>query len=867
MAEQINIATLSIDTDSLIKESAKLKREIDTLRKAQKQLDTTTEEGALAYAAAEVEIKKLSKAYKDNTQLAVALDQANEDLEKTMSAQNKSTQELYDSRAQLQKIAKSIVGDSEEEIALRKQLNEAIDAQTAAIREQSADFIKGKDSIGEYTKGIDASDLSLLAFANRSVEAGGATNLLRSGIDSAKKSIISLTGAMLKFIATPAGVVLATIAGAFLLIKNAMDRSEDASNKIKKEFGALSGIASKLLSFLEPLGAFLIDGLVAGFELVEKGVSAVMDGIQAALEFLGFEDAAASLGGFKEEMNEAAEAGKRLVEAELALTKAQRIAQRTQLEYQKQAEKLRQIRDDETKQIGARMRANKELGEVLNKQLNEELVLAQKALDYANLRIQLDGKTKENLDSQAEALTEIADIEERITGQQSEQLTNRVALQKEAAEKAIAIQEAQLEMYLKSEDVRAKSLKESLEVEKEASRQKIKILDAELRAKLIGQEQYNAKVLAINNELLKKQAELAVDNAKRELDSYIKKNQSKIDSDKFYTESILKEEQKRLNEIANAERNFQAKKLEEGVISQQEYNDSINEINEANRLQNEEAEKERAEAEKEQKAINAANELEILEQKTESDYEREALRLEASRLQEIEAAEKSGADVDLINKKYSLREDAINKTANEAKIKGYQSVLDSYVNVLGEQTAVGKAAAIASTIISTYEAAQSAFSSLAAIPIIGVGLGAAAAAAAVVSGFQRVGKITGTPTTFAKGDILKGKSHKDGGIPFSVGGLLGFEAEGGEAIINKKSTSMFAPLLSAINVAGGGKKFAEGGIAGVSSSMSGGGIIDYDLLADRISEANQSIPPPQVSVVEISEVANNLSVVEDLAQL
>ena len=38
------------------------------------------------------------------------------------------------------------------------------------------------------------------------------------------------------------------------------------------------------------------------------------------------------------------------------------------------------------------------------------------------------------------------------------------------------------------------------------------------------------------------------------------------------------------------------------------------------------------------------------------------------------------------------------------------------------------------------------------------------------------------------------------------------EAEGGEAIINKRSTAMFRPMLSAINQMGGGKKFAVGGI-------------------------------------------------------
>lgn len=65
---------------------------------------------------------------------------------------------------------------------------------------------------------------------------------------------------------------------------------------------------------------------------------------------------------------------------------------------------------------------------------------------------------------------------------------------------------------------------------------------------------------------------------------------------------------------------------------------------------------------------------------------------------------------------------------------------------------------------------------------------------------------------FAKGGILEGASHSQGGIQTPFG-----ELEGGEAVINKNSTRMFAPLLSQINEAGGGKRFATGGILDTQS--------------------------------------------------
>ena len=64
---------------------------------------------------------------------------------------------------------------------------------------------------------------------------------------------------------------------------------------------------------------------------------------------------------------------------------------------------------------------------------------------------------------------------------------------------------------------------------------------------------------------------------------------------------------------------------------------------------------------------------------------------------------------------------------------------------------------------------------------------------------------------FANGGMVQGKSHAQGGEKFAVGGRV-VELEGGEAVINKRSTAMFSSQLSAMNSAGGGVKFADGGL-------------------------------------------------------
>ena len=62
---------------------------------------------------------------------------------------------------------------------------------------------------------------------------------------------------------------------------------------------------------------------------------------------------------------------------------------------------------------------------------------------------------------------------------------------------------------------------------------------------------------------------------------------------------------------------------------------------------------------------------------------------------------------------------------------------------------------------------------------------------------------------YASGGVLYGPRHSQGGIQTAFG-----ELEGGEAVINRRSTAMYGPLLSEINQAGGGRAFGQGGELG-----------------------------------------------------
>ena len=103
---------------------------------------------------------------------------------------------------------------------------------------------------------------------------------------------------------------------------------------------------------------------------------------------------------------------------------------------------------------------------------------------------------------------------------------------------------------------------------------------------------------------------------------------------------------------------------------------------------------------------------------------------------------------------------------------------------------------------------------------------------------------------FAKGGLVMGNSHAMGGEKFAVGGRV-VELEGGEAVINKRSTAMFGDTLSAMNQAGGGTSFR-------SPNLGGGSIIDYEALGNVIASNTNVVLP----VESLNKTQNRVKMIE-----
>lgn len=614
---------------------------------------------------------------------------------------------------------------------------------------------------------------------------GGAGNLMKGTLKGAATSLLGLAKAGVAFIATPVGAVIAALVVVFLLIRNAMDRSEETTNKLRKAFAPFEGILNAVMGALEPLGDFLVDVIVFAMEQAEQAIYKVLDAYAAAAEFFGLETIAAGIRDVNKSMQEGAQNAKDLADAEARLVKQQREARLVQLEYQKEAETLRQIRDDEGLSIAQRIQANQELGAVLEQQLQDELRIAQTALEVANLRLKAEGESAAVLDEQASALEAIADIEERINSQRSEQLTNRVSLEREAEAKRqeaisarIAKMKEEMALYIAQQGVRAQTLAQEIEAERAVSERKKAILDEELKYKKLSQEAYQTEILNLRNNLVQKEAELAVENAGREIEAYKNSLAQRQEENKFLSDQVVAQKIAENNLLLEKEVAFQTLRRDQGVIDQNEFDRVIFEARTSNGALNKEIEDERKAIEKEEaaelRAIEFEEDLERMLEEGAQRYEVEQAQQAEQRELDIMKLEEERNQGLISEQLFQARRQAIDRQAKDQELKREQilarqklsvatGLLSAAGKVIDGESKAGKALALAQAGINTFQGISA-----------GVKLGFPAAIPAVAyaaaTGFAAVKDIAKTEVPSATGSGTVGGS---GGGGASGGANLG----------------------------------------------------------------------------------------------
>ena len=1023
MAENKVLIDVIVKASDSIKEIVSLKDRVKELTEARKTLDITTVEGREldeAYAteirATNVEIRNRRKEVDKNIalaeqekgsldSLAISLSQMKKEYRSLSEADRNSAEGMamrdtikatndaleiaeaaygdyyrqigkYEkagesTRAEIEKLNNDLKGLADQFLALsdaekQADIGKEIIAQMNAVQGTLADTTQTWEEYSAAQQESTQNITSLISGNNdligsliQTVSSGqGVTAAFRTMGIQAKafgKSLLALA-------LNPVVLTIVAIVGAAMLLMEAFKRNEDNATKLNVVIGKLSGVFNWLLDKLEPVAVFLVDVLIKAFEDLAKTVEWTIGIVSDGLRFLGFDDAANSVDNFTKSVAAASAAAGELAKKEAELKKEQRDAQRIQLEYQKNAEKLRQIRDDDTKSMAERLKANEELGKVLKQQMEAELAIAQKALDIANLRLQVEGQTTANLDARAEALTKISDIQERITGQESEQLNNRNSLRKEAADKAFELAQKSLDQQLKLNEARIKAesdfqsedffkrqsyekrlfeLSQKSESDKLAMQRrfgKITQKDYEIEKEVLvnARKEFDNSQSKASLDFYKEQRKALFDLIDKDADAQIKeletqynkalkdfeklKPERKEDQDLIqytrtdeykaymlerakFEKQIETQKAKEIQEIKKTSLAKQASDIEKAINEQYKGDLAKYSDNERKRTQIEIQELEDRIAQKKAKNLdyyedeaslrNAQNQANIIDldiellktnENARAKYEAKKAYLEkeseiykdnadrqaqiAHELAEnekeymearIAMMEKYGSAVGGILSGISDLSSSIESSQlqqyeeNNAKKKEDldnrlkmglisqseydKQIADSDAELEKKKAQAARKQAIREKALKVFEIGMNTASGIMkAISASPLTFGLPWSAFVAATGAIQLASVIAAPLPkAARGMYIKGNSHANGGVQI--------EAEGGEVIMTKRSVEMYGPLLSAMNVAGGGIPFStpmsDGGFTSRASQSSKN--LSSEDLAGLVKKAVQDV--------------------------
>jgi len=213
--------------------------------------------------------------------------------------------------------------------------------------------------------------------------------------------------------------------------------------------------------------------------------------------------------------------------------------------------------------------------------------------------------------------------------------------------------------------------------------------------------------------------------------------------------------------------------------------------------------------------------------------------------QTADARANAEAQVAIETKKFQAQQALLGATAN---------AINALADIVGKNTAAGKALAVAASLINTYSAIAGQLKAFAGVPVPGYAIVQAVATGLV--GFKAVSDIIKTPVptggTGSAGTKEQPRKLASGGYVTGPGSgrsdMVPAMLSNGESVINAQSTAMFRPLLSSINAIGGGRRFAEGGLAV-------GGFSQDQALKDLQNTLSSQTPPIKTYVVS-SDMSN-----------
>ena len=252
-------------------------------------------------------------------------------------------------------------------------------------------------------------------------------------------------------------LVVGAIQGMMLGVKKAQLAWEDSflggkdPETIKRLQIEITEVGNKLDETgnrIKQAGSDIADNFVEAVGEVGELATGVAEGVSEAIEKIDVKTAISN--------------AKRVVQNKKNYGLLEAQSQRLIEQYDLEAETQRQIRDDDRKSIEERIRANDELGKVLEKQTTEEKNAIQTRISALQEQVRLEGESVELTNELYGLNTELIAIDAKVAGFKSEQLVNQAALQKENIELTNTQKESENQLSIERKRFNAEQIEDEL---------------------------------------------------------------------------------------------------------------------------------------------------------------------------------------------------------------------------------------------------------------------------------------------------------------------------------------------------------------------------------------------------------------------
>lgn len=842
MADNVTLLDLSFNTaeavdglDALIKKSLELSDE-------KKQLVKQINAEKLALAG-------IRQNYKDNLLDQTAFEKQSENSEKAIIALTKQLNNnkiaTSENAAQIKAHTTIVNSEAESVETLRAQLalntkalnkmsveqrtntesGKQMVAQTKEISDRLKELEKGvgdtRRNVGNYAEDIEAATANLGGMT-------GATGQMIKGMTGGIASIKAFNAALM---ANPFVAIASAILAVISAIGKLMDRNNELAVSVKTILAPIELIITKVL-----------DAVAALFAEIVKVFEWLAEAYIKVYNWLGL---------ISDETVKSIETARGMAQVQRDIYNAETDNVLVLARQRRELEKMKTIVAEQTKSLQERTEAADRGVEILRQMEEAELGVLRAKYEQIKAQNALSYTSDEDRRKEVEALAALEQKQAEYEAQRRELIGQRSGFENTERANAAAADKKRAEDY-------AKAQKEAAEKAKKAKEDADK--KAAETAKRVQQEVLKSYETGITELQLRiRERNIGIVDKRKSLEDQNELNQAILEKERY--------------------------RLEQGLITQAEF-DNIRyeqQVSFQEKVAAIEAEEEAKR--KEAKAMDLENQRAIEEENITSDFERETLRLEQQYQMEVAAAEKVGADVTLIEAKYAQIREKREKELVNAKLQMTADIAGQISNIMGQESAAGKVFALAQATINTYLGASKAIAQ-------GGIWGVAQAAIVIAAGLKQVASIAkvkeDVPKTntsvrkYAKGGQIFGPSHSQGGVTFVGSNGQRFEAEGGENmyILNRKASSAIN-ALSALNMQYGGRsfggsnvyKYADGGGFDVLSAQSLTNLNkavkkDVDLSPKTIAaialafvDGVQNAPNPVVSVQDITDVQQGRTLV------